>query len=76
MMEGHRVRGHWAAQWGWQAGEEPVGLAGPCWLGTGPSGSSLQPLWLGSLGLGWKGWGSFSVIPNVILGEAVLWQMV
>lgn len=37
-----------------------VGPAGPCRLGTGSSGPSQRPLWLGSLGLVWEGWGEFS----------------
>ena len=50
MMEGHRVRGHRAAQWGWQAGR---GGCGPGWAlptrDRPPCDSLQRPLWLGSL---------------------------
>ena len=77
MMEGHRVRGHRAAQWGWQAGR---GGCGPGWAlptrDRPPCDSLQRPLWLGSLGWGWEGYGGFSVIQNFILGETVSCQMV
>lgn len=52
---------------GGRQGEEPMGLAGPCWPGTGPQWplkvASLA--WLPGVGVGDKG--SFSVIQNFIL---------
>lgn len=63
MMEGHGVRGCWAAQWGWQAGRGAHGPGGPRWALQ--AGDRLQwPFTEASLawffGVGVGGMGEFS----------------